>query len=111
MASDERLGSDMLCAVDPNIIDSNGLKLAFGSHWYGVYQIGLWPGVNNQASVRRSLSIQTSCHSITRLGSSRNTSRWQQRTPRRRRLCIQACQPTVLLLLLLRWDYSPYWRA
>ncbi|KAJ7474885.1 glycoside hydrolase family 43 protein [Mycena latifolia] len=38
-------------AIDPNIInDATGLKLSFGSYWNGMYQIGLWPGVNNQAS-------------------------------------------------------------
>ena len=44
----------MLCEVDPNIIDDDGLKLSFGSYWDGMYQVGLWPGVNDQASVRRS---------------------------------------------------------
>ena len=38
-------------AVDPNIIDNNGLKLSFGSYWNGMYQIGLWPDVKTQASV------------------------------------------------------------
>jgi len=42
-----------LPAVDPNLIDDNGLKLSFGSYWNGIYQVGLWPDVNNQASVSR----------------------------------------------------------
>lgn len=38
--------------VDPNIIDDSvGLQLTFGSYWDGIYQVGLWPGVNDQASV------------------------------------------------------------
>ncbi|KAJ7127918.1 glycosyl hydrolase [Mycena epipterygia] len=42
---------DLYNAIDPNIInDAMGLKLSFGSYWNGMYQIGLWPGVNNQAS-------------------------------------------------------------
>ncbi|TFK50978.1 glycoside hydrolase family 43 protein [Heliocybe sulcata] len=42
--------SDVFNAIDPNIIDDNGLKLSFGSYWQGMYQIGLWPGVKDQAS-------------------------------------------------------------
>ncbi|KAF9036924.1 glycoside hydrolase family 43 protein [Hymenopellis radicata] len=41
---------DVYNAIDPNIIDNNGLKLSFGSYWNGIYQVGLWPDVNNQAS-------------------------------------------------------------
>ncbi|EPQ54639.1 Arabinanase/levansucrase/invertase [Gloeophyllum trabeum ATCC 11539] len=41
---------DVYNAIDPNIIDDNGLKLSFGSYWEGMYQIGLWPGVKDQAS-------------------------------------------------------------
>ena len=37
--------------VDPNLIHTNGLQLAFGSYWNGMYQIGLWPDVATQASV------------------------------------------------------------
>ncbi|KZV98347.1 glycoside hydrolase family 43 protein [Exidia glandulosa HHB12029] len=41
---------DVYNAIDPNIIDNNGLKLTFGSYWNGMYQIGLWPDVKTQAS-------------------------------------------------------------
>ncbi|KIK59985.1 glycoside hydrolase family 43 protein [Collybiopsis luxurians FD-317 M1] len=42
---------DVFNAIDPNIIlDPVGLQLTFGSYWNGIYQVGLWPGVNNQAS-------------------------------------------------------------
>ncbi|KAJ7624717.1 glycoside hydrolase family 43 protein [Roridomyces roridus] len=43
---------DLFNAIDANlIVDSDGgMKLAFGSWWNGMYQIGLWPGVNNEAS-------------------------------------------------------------
>ena len=48
----------IVLTVDPNLIDSNdgdglnGLKLAFGSYWNGIYQVGLWPDVKTRASVR-----------------------------------------------------------
>ncbi|KAL1728767.1 glycoside hydrolase family 43 protein [Schizophyllum commune] len=35
-------GGDVYNAIDPNIIDDNGLKLAFGSYWNGMYQVGLF---------------------------------------------------------------------
>ncbi|KAJ3918403.1 glycoside hydrolase family 43 protein [Lentinula edodes] len=42
---------DVFNAIDPNIIDDSvGLQLTFGSYWDGIYQVGLWPGVNDQAS-------------------------------------------------------------
>ncbi|KAF5351404.1 hypothetical protein D9757_012632 [Collybiopsis confluens] len=42
---------DVFNAIDPNIIlDPVGLQLSFGSFWNGIFQVGLWPGVNNQAS-------------------------------------------------------------
>ncbi|EJD53562.1 glycoside hydrolase family 43 protein [Auricularia subglabra TFB-10046 SS5] len=41
---------DLYNAIDPNIIDNNGLKFSFGSYWNGLYQIGLWPDVKTQAS-------------------------------------------------------------
>ncbi|KAI4294308.1 glycoside hydrolase family 43 protein [Schizophyllum commune Loenen D] len=47
---------DPFNAIDPNLIDSNdgdglnGLKLAFGSYWNGIYQVGLWPDVKTRAS-------------------------------------------------------------
>ncbi|VDB94964.1 unnamed protein product [Peniophora sp. CBMAI 1063] len=41
---------DVYNAIDPNLIDWNGLKLSFGSWWEGMYQIGLWPDVETQAS-------------------------------------------------------------
>ncbi|KAI0032151.1 glycoside hydrolase family 43 protein [Vararia minispora EC-137] len=41
---------DVYNAIDPNLIDWNGLKLSFGSYWNGIYQIGLWPDVWNPAS-------------------------------------------------------------
>ncbi|KZV63717.1 glycoside hydrolase family 43 protein [Peniophora sp. CONT] len=41
---------DVYNAIDPNLIDWNGLKLSFGSYWNGMYQIGLWPDVATQAS-------------------------------------------------------------
>ncbi|KAL0564544.1 hypothetical protein V5O48_017500 [Marasmius crinis-equi] len=41
---------DVYNAIDPDLIDDNGLKLSFGSYWNGIYQIGLWPDVNNPAS-------------------------------------------------------------
>ncbi|VDC05854.1 unnamed protein product [Peniophora sp. CBMAI 1063] len=41
---------DVYNAIDPNLIDWNGLKLSFGSYWQGMYQIGLWPDVATQAS-------------------------------------------------------------
>ncbi|KZV66585.1 glycoside hydrolase family 43 protein [Peniophora sp. CONT] len=41
---------DVYNAIDPNLIDWNGLKLSFGSYWNGMYQIGLWPDVETQAS-------------------------------------------------------------
>lgn len=49
----------ILRSVDPNIIDNNGLKLTFGSYWNGLYQIGLWPDVKTQASVRLIEDVQT----------------------------------------------------
>ena len=42
---------DVYNAIDPNIIDANGLKLAFGSYWTGMYQVGLWPDIKTRASV------------------------------------------------------------
>ncbi|KAJ6507836.1 glycoside hydrolase family 43 protein [Mycena vitilis] len=43
--------ADVFNAIDPNIIDDPvGLQLAFGSYWEGIYQVGLYPGVNNLAS-------------------------------------------------------------
>ncbi|KAH8823004.1 glycoside hydrolase family 43 protein [Flagelloscypha sp. PMI_526] len=41
---------DVYNAIDPDLIDDNGLKLSFGSYWNGIYQIGIWPDVNNPAS-------------------------------------------------------------
>ncbi|KAL1745689.1 glycoside hydrolase family 43 protein [Schizophyllum fasciatum] len=47
---------DIFNAIDPNLINSNdgdgvnGLKLAFGSYWTGMYQVGLWPDVKTRAS-------------------------------------------------------------
>ncbi|KAF9261025.1 glycoside hydrolase family 43 protein [Marasmius fiardii PR-910] len=41
---------DVFNAIDPDLIDYNGLKLSFGSYWNGIYQIGIWPDVNNPAS-------------------------------------------------------------
>ncbi|KAF8211949.1 glycoside hydrolase family 43 protein [Mycena galopus ATCC 62051] len=41
---------DVYNAIDPNIIDDDGLKLSFGSYWDGIYQIGIYPNVNDQAS-------------------------------------------------------------
>ncbi|KAJ6502271.1 glycoside hydrolase family 43 protein [Mycena sanguinolenta] len=46
----DSVAGDIYNAIDPNIIDDDGLKLSFGSYWDGVYQIGLWPDVNDQAS-------------------------------------------------------------
>ncbi|KAE9390651.1 glycoside hydrolase family 43 protein [Gymnopus androsaceus JB14] len=42
---------DVYNAIDPNIIDDTvGLQLSFGSYWDGMFQVGLWPGVNDLAS-------------------------------------------------------------
>ncbi|TRM62462.1 glycoside hydrolase family 43 protein [Schizophyllum amplum] len=41
---------DVYNAIDPNIINANGLKLAFGSYWNGMYQVGLWPDIKTRAS-------------------------------------------------------------
>ncbi len=65
--------------VDPNLIDDNGLKLSFGSYWNGMYQVGLWPDVNNQASVRLicfGLIAAVSHELRSYVGNSRNTLSW-----------------------------------
>lgn len=41
---------DVYNAIDPNIINADGLKLAFGSYWTGMYQVGLWPDIKTRAS-------------------------------------------------------------
>lgn len=70
----------MKTIVDPNIIDDDGLKLTFGSYWDGIYQIGLWPDVETQASVRHISDFVHRLFSLTiiYLGSSRNPPCWLQ---------------------------------
>ncbi|KAF9261023.1 glycoside hydrolase family 43 protein [Marasmius fiardii PR-910] len=43
-------GGDSFIAIDPDLINDNGLKLSFGSHVQGIFQISIGPDVNNPAS-------------------------------------------------------------